>query len=89
MREQDLTILKRTELVIGSSETCDLAVPELAPRHAVLRAVRTEHGDEVMLEPLAEVRKGYGVLHAGHLLEHGDTVRMGIYEFQYLSDTGL
>jgi hypothetical protein len=88
-REQDLTALQRTELVIGSGETCDLVVPELAARHAVLRAVRTENGERVMLEALEEVRKGYGVLHAGHLLEHGDRVRLGAYEFQYLSDTGV
>lgn len=87
--ELDLTALLRAEIVIGSSDANHLMIADLAPRHAVLRAVRTEQGVKIMLEPIGEIKKGYGVLHASCLLEHGDCVRMGVIELQYLSDTGV
>jgi len=86
--EEDLTAFKKTTLVIGHGETCDLSLPDLDEQHAILGAEKSADEVEVLLEPLGEVRKGYGLIHAKTPLRHGDTFRMGNYEFQYLSDKG-
>ncbi|MBU2609317.1 MAG: hypothetical protein KJ606_00005, partial [Chloroflexi bacterium] len=86
--EEDLTAFEKTAILIGHGGTCDLALPDLDEQHAILRAEKSADEVEILLEPLGEVRKGYGLILARTPLRHGDTFRMVTYEFQYLSDKG-
>jgi Mg-chelatase subunit ChlD len=88
--EVDLTALGKAHLVIGSGARCDLIVPSagLEPEHARLSTEKAPGGQQVYLEPLGDVQKGYSPRPARFLLQHGETFRMGTREFQYLSDRG-
>lgn len=88
--EIDLTAIRKNTLLIGSSMNNDtsIAIPGLDSGHAWLRAEKTPQGVEVILEPVGEVRKGYGRQLAPFPLKHGETFSMGPHEFQYLSDSG-
>lgn len=86
----DLTALRKVSILVGSGATCDVILPhaELAPEHARLIAQKSPEGPEIYLEPVGEVRKGYGRQQARFTLQHGETFQMGTHEFQYLSDHG-
>ena len=86
----DLTALRKVSILVGSGATCDVILPhaELAPEHARLIAQKSPEGPEIYLEPIGEVRKGYGRQPARFALQHGETFQMGTHEFQYLSDHG-
>jgi hypothetical protein len=88
--EVDLTALRKVSILVGSGATCDVILPhaELAPQHARLIAQKSPAGPEIYLEPIGEVRKGYGRQPARFALQHGETFQMGTHEFQYLSDHG-
>ncbi len=88
--EVDLTALQKRILLIGSGEACDLRIDAsgLEPEHARLRAEKHTDGPTIILEPLGAVQKGYARQTARFALRHGETFRMGAYEFQYLSDSG-
>ena len=88
--EVDLTALRKVSILVGSGATCDVILPhaELAPEHARLIAQKSPEGPEIYLEPIGEVRKGYGRQPARFALQHGETFQMGTHEFQYLSDHG-
>lgn len=88
--EIDLTAINKNALLIGSGATCDLMIPTagLALEHARVVANKTNDGVEVLLEPIGEVQKGYSQQIAPFALRHGEIFRMGIREFQYLSDSG-
>jgi len=88
--EVDLTAFRKPALTIGSDSANEIAVPKsgLAAQHAVLKAVTSSTGVQVMLEPYGEIHKGYVTLNAPTALQHGDEFIMGALVFQYLSDTG-
>lgn len=90
IQEIDLTSYKKHALVIGSSAACDVMIldAKLDPEHARIEAQKTLDGIEIYLEPIGEVRKGYGLQNVRFALRHGETFRMGVCEIQYLSDHG-
>lgn len=89
-REWDLTAYGKENLLIGSGDDVDLYLEnaDLATRHACLNAKDIDGNLVVVLEPLANVRKGYHNINAPLPLTHGDCIQMGKYIFQFLSDTG-
>jgi hypothetical protein len=88
--EVDLTAFGKASLSVGSGAACDAMIPHagLEAEHIRLAAEKSQEGAEIYLEPIGEVRQGYHAQTARFLLRHGDTFRMGTYEFQYLSDHG-
>lgn len=89
-QECDLTALGSPNLTIGSHPDCDVCIStgELAERHVLLLAEKTENAVAMYLQPISAVKKGYGWLHARVLLAHCDQFCMGGLNFQYLSDSG-
>jgi hypothetical protein len=88
--EIDLTAFGKESLLIGNGAACDVMIPhsELAAEHARILTQKTPDGVEMVLEPIAEVRKGYSQQSVRFVLRHGETFRMGAHEFQFLSDSG-
>jgi hypothetical protein len=88
--EIDLTAFGKESLLIGNGATCDVMIPhaDLASEHARVLTEKTPNGVEMVLEPIGEVRKGYSQQNVRFVLRHGETFRMGAYEFQFLSDSG-
>lgn len=88
--EIDLTAFNKNALLIGSGATCEVMIPAtgLALEHARVIAKKTNEDVEILLEPIAEVHKGYSQQIAPFILRHGEIFRMGTRDFQYLSDSG-
>ena len=84
----DLTALRKRSITIGSGEDCDLIIVSgsLAEHHARLRAEKTNGGVRVVLEPEAEVQRGYQIVRAAAPLQDGEVFTMGAQTFQYHSD---
>lgn len=89
-REIDLTVYRRNNLSLGSHPDRDVVLRdgELEDHHATILAERTLDGIQVFLEPLAPIKKGYGVIQGRIPLRHADQFIVGRLNFQYLSDSG-
>ena len=89
-REIDLTALKKAEVHIGRASDCEVSIPNetINTEHAILHVEKTTEGQQIILQPIGEVRKGYVQVRTNMILEHGTEFRMGDQEFQYLSDHG-
>jgi len=88
--EIDLTAFGKESLLIGNGAACDVMIPhaDLSSEHARIWTEKTPAGVDMVLEPIAEVRKGYSQQNVRFVLRHGETFRMGAHEFQFLSDSG-
>lgn len=88
--EIDLTAFGKESLLIGNGATCDVMIPhaELISEHARVLTEKTPEGEDMVLEPIGEVRKGYSQQNVRFILRHGETFRIGTCEFQFLSDSG-
>lgn len=88
--EHDLNLFSKTAILVGSASDCDISIANfgLDSRHFNLIAEKTEHGIQVILKPIGEVRLGYSQLHTLVVLRHGDMFRINNLNFQYLSDSG-
>ena len=82
--------MKKPEIRIGRAPDCDVSIPNetINVEHAVLHVEKTTEGNQIILQPIGEVRKGYVLVRTNIILAHGDRFRMGDQEFQYLSDYG-
>ncbi|MBT3322851.1 MAG: VWA domain-containing protein [Anaerolineae bacterium] len=90
IEEWDLTAFKKESLLIGSGKESDLCLKDagLETKHAQINAEKADSGVVILLEPIANIRKGYHDLSAPLALAHGDSFQMGKHKFQFLSDTG-
>ena len=89
-QEVDLTALKKNEISIGRSPACDVIIQgqNIDDEHIILQAQKSVDGNQIVLRPIGEIRKGYSTVRANLILAHGDVFQMGDQEIQYLSDHG-
>ena len=82
--ELDLTAIAKPILTIGSKSDCDVVIPGLAERHAMLLAEKTG----ISLQPIGAVKKGYSTVQVRFPLSHGEQFSLDGLNFHYLSDSG-
>jgi uncharacterized protein YegL len=86
--EIDLTGLHKSEVLIGQVDLADVNFtdPDLAPMHALLKIDRNHGNEQLVLEPVAPIRRGYRKVEEAFPLNHTDTFQIGQRQLQYLSD---
>lgn len=88
----DLNLLSKNKILVGNTSDCDIQMPDqnsdVHAHYFALAAERAEDESRVVLEPFAEIWKGYSRLHSPIVLRHGDRFRLRGLNFQYLSDSG-